>query len=503
MREQGGKMAKVKTCIVCGGPAGSNEHVFPAGFGGRRTNRGIYCNTHDQSYAGLLGELAAQFDFLNASLGVRPDHSTEKKVVYEREPVSGTEIAMSEDFVKFNSPRLVSETPIENGTAVSITFPDQKSAEEWIKAQEAAGKKVSESQLMETRFFPGPIRYRRSFGGNSGLGAFAYVMQTFFAQTFHEVARSGALSDFIAFTQAVAAVVRLGGSEESEPENEDLKAARSALELTLQPFGGALPVWWDFDVPHGLAPNAFDFGHRVTVGMDQSDGQLYGRVSLFSTFHFAACLGKATIPVQSCEVITDIDPLAELAGKGDSHETRVANADSRVCVPEDRTAELTRAIGDGTQQRRFHDLGQRILNRQLAKLASRMAAALAPGAHLPDHERHALVERVVDQESQQVWRLANGVAEQLAERFRQDQKETIAKLFELLVAPDRRSASGLSTAAQGSLALAKIVLASQMTHDWIHGVLDENRIADLMGRGPGMALIGQALSAPVLTNLHS
>lgn len=132
-----------------------------------------------------------------------------------------------------------------------------------------------------------------------------------------------------------------------------------------------------------------------------------------------------------------------------------------------------------------------------------MAAALAPGAHLPDHERHALVERVVDQESQQVWRLANGVAEQLAERFRQDQKETIAKLFELLVAPDRRSASGLSTAAQGSLALAKIVLASQMTHDWIHGVLDENRIADLMGRGPGMALIGQALSAPVLANLHS
>jgi hypothetical protein len=494
-------MAKVKTCIVCGGPAGSNEHVFPAGFGGRRTNRGIYCNTHDQSYAGLLGELTSQFDFLNASLGVRPDHSDEKKVVYEREPVSGVEIAMSDDSVKFSSPRLVSETPTENGMVVSMSFPDQKSAQEWIKEQEAAGKKVSASQLTETRYFPGPILYRRSFGGDIGLGALAYVMQTFFAQTFPDVARSGALSDFIAFTQAVATVARLGGSDESEAESDDLKAARSALGLTLQPFGGALPVWWDFDIPPDLAPNAFDFGHRVTVGMDQSDGQLYGRISLFSTFHFAACLGKAIVPVQSCEVITDIDPLAERAGRGDTHEMTVSNAASHVRVPEDRIAELTRAIGDGTQQRRFHDLGQRILNRQLVKLASRVATALAPGAHLPEHDRHALVERVVDQESQQVWRLVSGVADQLAERFRQDKQEMVAKLFELLVARDSGSVSGLSTAAQGSLAFAKIVLVDQMTHDWIHGVLDENRIVDLMGRGPGMALVGQALSNPVLANL--
>jgi hypothetical protein len=30
-----------KTCIICGKAAGSQEHVFPAVLGGRRTNKGI------------------------------------------------------------------------------------------------------------------------------------------------------------------------------------------------------------------------------------------------------------------------------------------------------------------------------------------------------------------------------------------------------------------------------------------------------------------------------
>jgi hypothetical protein len=34
-----------KTCIICGGRAGSGEHVFPAVLGGRRINNGIYCVT--------------------------------------------------------------------------------------------------------------------------------------------------------------------------------------------------------------------------------------------------------------------------------------------------------------------------------------------------------------------------------------------------------------------------------------------------------------------------
>lgn len=56
-----------KTCIVCGQAAGSGEHVFPASLGGRRVNSGIYCPKHDNSYSGLVNEIAEQLDFLNAS----------------------------------------------------------------------------------------------------------------------------------------------------------------------------------------------------------------------------------------------------------------------------------------------------------------------------------------------------------------------------------------------------------------------------------------------------
>ena len=71
-----------KTCIVCGQAAGSGEHVFPAALGGRRVNSGIYCPKHDNSYSGLVSEIAGQLDFFNAYLGVRPDHSSHLKTAF-------------------------------------------------------------------------------------------------------------------------------------------------------------------------------------------------------------------------------------------------------------------------------------------------------------------------------------------------------------------------------------------------------------------------------------
>jgi hypothetical protein len=40
-----------RTCIICGNRAGSAEHIFPAGLGGRRTNRGIYCGPHNNGFS--------------------------------------------------------------------------------------------------------------------------------------------------------------------------------------------------------------------------------------------------------------------------------------------------------------------------------------------------------------------------------------------------------------------------------------------------------------------
>src|SRR5574344_592024 len=66
-----------KTCIICNGSAGSGEHVFPAAFGGRRTNRGIYCETHNNAFGRHVATLLNALDIVNATIGVIPDRHKE------------------------------------------------------------------------------------------------------------------------------------------------------------------------------------------------------------------------------------------------------------------------------------------------------------------------------------------------------------------------------------------------------------------------------------------
>jgi hypothetical protein len=57
-----------KKCIICGGAAGSREHVFPAALGGGRVNKGIYCGTHNNGFSPLAAILSAQLTLLMPSL---------------------------------------------------------------------------------------------------------------------------------------------------------------------------------------------------------------------------------------------------------------------------------------------------------------------------------------------------------------------------------------------------------------------------------------------------
>lgn len=194
-----------KTCIVCGQAAGSGEHVFPAALGGRRVNSGIYCPKHDNSYSGLVGVIAGQLDVFNAYLGVRPDHSSQPKTAFGEHTLTGETVAISAKEIRFANPRIVSRTPVGEGEALKLSFPDHASAKQFIKKMEASEHEWTALSKPSTRqYITGAVHHQRAFGGACGLGAIAYMTQTFFAQEFPALARSGALSDFIAYTQAIA-----------------------------------------------------------------------------------------------------------------------------------------------------------------------------------------------------------------------------------------------------------------------------------------------------------
>ncbi|WP_148289747.1 HNH endonuclease, partial [Ideonella sp. B508-1] len=209
-QDSGEKVAN--TCIVCGQAAGSGEHVFPASLGGRRTNRNIYCTKHDNGYSGLVADLASQFAVLNAMLGVVPDHSDDVQSVLARDKNTGEELRMSFKESSFTAPRVISQEPVANGTRMEMAFPNREAMNAWLAEQKANGVSVTPLQKAQERtYILGEVHHQRCFGGPCGLGAVAYVTQTFLAQAFPDLARSGDVAQFIAYTQAIAQLAQIRG----------------------------------------------------------------------------------------------------------------------------------------------------------------------------------------------------------------------------------------------------------------------------------------------------
>ena len=145
-----------RTCIICGHRAGSREHTFPAVLGGRRTNKGIYCGTHNHGFSPLAKIIGDQLRAINALLAVRPDHRDSAQPMHYTSP-EGEELI------------------IFNGT-VRRTVPDA-----------SRGDQSHHVQL--------------ALGGPDGLRAIAYIALTFFAHHFRNHARHGGLDALKAFAQ--------------------------------------------------------------------------------------------------------------------------------------------------------------------------------------------------------------------------------------------------------------------------------------------------------------
>jgi hypothetical protein len=476
------------------------EHVFPASLGGRRKNSSIYCHKHDNSYSSLVAELDSQLRVFNAYLGVSSDHTKVKKVVKGIDSKSGLEIAISAESIKFTKPKIISERVTENGKEVYMNFPDKASMRQWQKEMADAGTLVTNNEKpTTTTYFPGTVRHQISLGGPIGLGALAYLMQTFTAQEFPTIARSGAIADFIIYTQAVAKVAGLARRNDAQ-DSEDMVAAQNDLKSSMEPFGDEQPVWWDFATPINSKPNAFLFGHRVTVGVDHVDGLVYARFSLFNALHYAANLGWSKGNLGSHEVIIDIDPLA-IHPPHDISRTETEASISRVEAPQNRTDELMRQLGQGTQQKQFTKLMERLEEHQLLVLVKRMELVIKPTFGMSVHDRRVVLAQVIDKEGQQVWRLLRNVLGGFAELLRKQSREEVAKIVDVMISEDANSGNGLSPSANAGLALAKETLINKIEEEIASGTLDESRLAELMGRGEGMVIVGKPLFDLLLNSL--
>jgi hypothetical protein len=450
-----------KTCIICGGATGSREHIFPAALGGRRTNKGIYCGTHNGAYSGLASTIKNQLALFNAQLGVIGDHADERTSVTMTDVASGEPIELDHVETRFKGPPRISETVVEGQKVTQARFSSQKEADDWISAQRAKGISVQiVGKPTKATYHLGTAHIQLKLGGTTeGMQAIGYIAQTFLAHYFPDIAR--------------------------------LPELRAFKDYTLLNQGDGL-VWWDFEPPDDLPPNKFQFGHRIVVGQNATHGSVYARVSLFSALNFAVLLGSVTTD-SSRAVITDMNPLAQ-SPPDDIYTWSESAAKSAVSKPKELSASLSSAIESGKAQGCLNELMRRISDFQLEAAARTILEKTSDAATTSQPDRERLFAQLVASRSQRVLQLIQSAAKDCKARASTPIEHAIADGLERASALDPNSANGLTVEATRALAIASAALAKRMREDFEAGLLDLDRLKMLIGGGPGMHVVAAAIA---------
>lgn len=459
-----------RTCIICGQGAGSAEHVFPAALGGRRKNKSIYCDKHNNAYSGLVSQLSTQFEVLNAHLGVRPDRRDAPKSASGIDQATGLPISYSINGVTFTEPRLMAEVENADGTKTRhMRFPNRAAAEKYVAERKAVGETVTLGAELPGQLLLGEARFDTNFGGPEGLRAIAYILQTYFAQHFGVLSRTGALDALKEYT--------LGGEGDSF-------------------------VWWDFDRPHDYPPNQFEFGHRIVVGVDPDTGTIFGRMSLFSTLHFAAELGfvQTAADRPSEAIVIDIDPLAEHP-PNDIFEQRLS---ARTLVPLKPT-NLTGKLGESIHSGEGHASLHLLIGKMQEHAARQTALDIVERLNLSSAQTESLdrlLDELREELSQRVFNLLRFVITGLVA---QPGMEPFKHVLDGLVEIDPTSINGLSQQATAALHIAQTALIVKLKEEFQTGSLTPERAYELIAAGPGAHVVGEAVLRPLieqLTNTH-
>jgi hypothetical protein len=446
-----------RTCIICGAAAASREHVFPAALGGRRTNKGIYCGTHNNAYSGLAGELSTQLRAINAFIGVRGDHASDVQDFVATDRASNMEIVISASRSEFKAPRILENRDTPEGRQVDMAFANHAQANEWLAQQRERGVEFAHVvRGKPQQFFLSDVHISMTLGGENGLRAIGYVAQTFLAHYYPALARSTALDGFKAYTL---------GSEHGS-------------------------VWWDFDPWPDLPPNPFDFGHRIIVGQDAERAHIYARVSLFSTLNFAMTMGT-TDGLLHQSTMVDIDPLAEHP-PNDIVEHRFEHAVAPVVRPVSFTAALAEVVHDGRAQDIFSSLMRKIQERDLYRAADELLLTLSSAGNASGDLEDAAASMEAAIPAQRMLSLARTIVNEL--KYVLSAHPPAAVILDALVRPDAKSPNGLSSSAEEFLALVVKLTALELVSSQREGRLTRDRVAMLIGGGEGAGLITKLAS---------
>ncbi|NIE63198.1 HNH endonuclease [Burkholderia sp. Ax-1719] len=463
-----------KTCIICGGGAGSHEHVFPAALGGRRTNKGIYCTPHNNGFGRHVAELQKQLLMFNAILKVRPDRHDAPRA-FSFSDKNGDHFSMLGPSIETAAPPSINDLGLSSGETAALKFNSKEQFEGWKETQRKNGWDVQVSGDFgepQQRLFAAPVSVSLRFGGHAGLQAVGYLALTFFAQYFPDVARSAGLEPFKNF-------LALDFSKE-----EDEAKWKSNL------------VWWDgrnADDVVGKGP--FRFGHTIVVGVSTTKKRAYAYISFFSSLNFGVDLGPVDDPRERM-VRVFIDPRAEKA----PDDLDAVDSDAFSIEVDPAASDLLEMIQSGTAElavKKFlHEVGAWHFESFVSELDEELQGWAK--SHSTDSTQFAAT--LVQKHRQRVLNVVSFVASGLKVEFEKNGNipTALPEMMDKLIEADDHQSNGLSQHTNALLELSRSAITDVIKRELDSKKCDAGKIAGLLGGTQGVTVITQQVIQPLL-----
>lgn len=450
-----------KNCIICGNRAGSREHTFPAAFGGRRTNNGIYCTKHNNDFGRHVAALLDSMDIINAQLGVIPDRHDEIRPA-PAIAQDGERFLVSKDLAKIAPPRHLDQTPEMVGKTVEFTFADREQARQWVEQQKKAGYKLTLSRLSEvkTKFIVRPLSATRTFGGAAFMRGVAYLALTFLAHAFPDLARS-----------------------------QSLAGMRNLIEND-GPVDGR--VWWESPkVIAQRSSNPFRAGHSVVIAPDSGGRSVVALISLYDAFHFGVNLGELIGTDSLTECFTaHIDPMAERP-PDDVLESTVPGQ-FLVLSTREAAEEYIRSLVIGGAQNPLGQVMKAADEAERKDAATVLLPQLLAAASMTGYERDNRLDEILATQHQRILNLMVEFVTSLQQK--NNFPDPVRQTFGLFIEIDERMPRGISCLSEAALHCATYALRVKIEEYLASGALDIPVLSELLGGAEGFKIVAGTLN---------
>lgn len=171
-------------CIFCDSNEGSAEHIFPSSFGGRLTNKKIYCKKHNSDLGIYVSTLDSQIGAINNLFGIKPDRGNAKPIkledsdtgeIYARDIDGNFSLSIIDNI---STDEIISGNPLKILASSTEDFNEFK--QKFQKTHNVEIELLNKGEISR-EIMKKPLTLKISFGGKDFFKATLYLLVTFLA----------------------------------------------------------------------------------------------------------------------------------------------------------------------------------------------------------------------------------------------------------------------------------------------------------------------------------